>query len=136
MELPEPYPMAKKIPLQVEDNPCSRCTGSWCCTYFTQQIDTPRSREDFDVLLWQVSHEHTEIYKDEDGWYLLIRGRCEHLQAGGACGIYEQRPQVCRDYSNDWCEFDEPAEKHFRHHFRNHAELLEYCRGRFRRWDG
>ena len=57
--------MAKTIPLQVEDNPCSRCTGSWCCTYFTQQIDTPRSREDFDVLLWQVSHEHTEIYKDE-----------------------------------------------------------------------
>jgi hypothetical protein len=43
---------------------------------------------------------------------------------------------VCRDYKNDWCEFDEPAEKHFSHHFRNYAELLAYCRKRFKRWDG
>ncbi len=94
-----------------------------------------RSMADFDHLLWQVSHENIEAYKDEDGWFLLIRGHCQHLQAGGACGIYEQRPQVCRDYSNDWCEFDAPAEEGFTYHFRDYQELLGYCRRRFRTWE-
>lgn len=94
-----------------------------------------RSKADFAHLLWQVSHEHVEVYKDTDGWYLLIRGRCEHIGPGGACQIYETRPQICRDYDNDWCEFDESAETHFELHFRNYNELLKYCRQRFKRWD-
>ena len=119
----------------MEDHKCSRCPGTNCCTYATEALATPRSKADFDHLLWQVSHEHLEIYKDGDGWFLLIRGRCEHLLPGGACGIYAQRPQVCRDYPDDWCEYDEPAERHFQLHFREHAELLAYCRRRFKRWD-
>jgi Fe-S-cluster containining protein len=116
------------------DNKCSRCHGSTCCTYATEALGTMRSKADFDHLLWQVSHENVEIYKDEDGWFLLIRGSCEHLRPGGACGIYDQRPQVCRDYSNDWCEFDAPAEDGFQLYFRNHAELLAYCHKRFKTW--
>jgi len=123
--------------LNVEtDNPCMRCTGSWCCTYFTQQIDTPRSREDFDVLLWQISHERTEIYKDEDGWFLLLLLPCEHLQADGGCGIYEQRPKICRDHSSDNCEIDGLAgEEDFDLYFRDYESLRKYCRKRFRKWD-
>lgn len=119
--------------LEIE-NKCSRCMGSTCCTYTTEALGTPRAKADFEHMLWQISHQGVEIYKDSDGWYLLIRGSCEHLLPKGGCGIYEQRPQVCRDYENDWCEYDEPAEKHFAHHFRNHAELLEYCRKRFKKW--
>jgi hypothetical protein len=118
------------------DDKCSRCLGSTCCTYMTEALGTLRSKADFDHVLWQISHDNVEVYQDTDGWYLLVRGRCEHLQRDGRCGIYAQRPQVCRDYSNDWCEYDEPAERHFRQHFRRHAELLAYCRQRFRRWDG
>ena len=117
------------------DGKCSRCTNSKCCTYTTEAIgEAPRSKADFEHLLWQVSHENIEIYKDEDGWFLLIQGRCEHLGPGGVCGIYEQRPQICRDYDNDWCEFDAPAEDNFELYFRNYAELLTYCRKRFKRW--
>lgn len=94
-----------------------------------------RSKADFDQLLWQVSHRDVEAYKDESGWYLLFRGDCEHLLPGGACGIYDHRPQICRDYENDWCEKDEPAEKHFLLHFKNHSELLTYCKKRFKRWN-
>lgn len=114
---------------------CSRCRGSTCCTYATQALGTLRAKADFDHLLWQVSHEGVEAYRDSEGWYLLIRGRCEHLAADGSCRIYAARPQVCREYSDDWCEFDEPAETHFREHFRSHGELLDYCRQRFRTWD-
>jgi hypothetical protein len=117
-------------------NKCSRCINSTCCTYTTEALGAaPRSKADFDHLLWQVSHQGVEIYKDEGDWYLMILGRCEHLQPGGACGIYAQRPQICRDYDNHWCEYDAPAEAGFELHFRNYAELLGYCRKRFKSWD-
>lgn len=116
------------------ENKCSRCTDTICCTYITEAIDTPRSKADFRHLLWQVSHQHIGIYKDESGWYLLIDGRCEHIKANGACGIYEDRPEICREYSNDWCEFDEPAEKSFEYYFRNYQELLTYCKKRYKKW--
>jgi Fe-S-cluster containining protein len=117
------------------ENKCGFCTNSKCCTYLTQQIDTPRSKEDFDLLLWQISHQDVEIYKDSDGWFLLINNKCMHLQPGGRCGIYETRPQICRDYSNDYCEFDEPAEKSFDLYFKNYADLLGYCQARFKTWE-
>jgi Fe-S-cluster containining protein len=116
-------------------NKCGFCTNSKCCTYLTQQIDTPRAKEDFDLLLWQISHRDVEVYKDSDGWFLLINNKCTHLQPGGRCGIYETRPQICRDYSNDYCEFDEPAEKSFDLYFKNYDDLLRYCKARFKSWE-
>lgn len=115
---------------------CAHCRGSICCSYVTSALDTPRSKADFQHLLWQVSHANVEIYKEKQGWYLLVNGRCEHLQGDGRCAIYEQRPAICREYDNDFCEFDAPAEEGFELHFRNHAEMLVYLRRRFRRWDG
>jgi Fe-S-cluster containining protein len=121
------------IPLE---NKCSRCIGSKCCTYTTEALGiTPRSKSDFDHLLWQVSHEGIEIYKDEDGWFLLLQGKCEHLLENGACAIYETRPQICREYDNDWCEYDAPAEEAFELYFRNYGELLKYCKKRFKKWN-
>jgi Fe-S-cluster containining protein len=94
---------------------CSRCRGSTCCTYTTQALGTLRAKADFDHLLWQVSHEGVETYRDSDGWYLLIRGRCEHLVADGRCRIYADRPQICREYSTTDCEFEDDwcYEKYF-----------------------
>ncbi|MEX1272377.1 MAG: YkgJ family cysteine cluster protein [Gammaproteobacteria bacterium] len=114
---------------------CKLCTRTKCCTYITQQIDAPRSIADFDFLLWQVSHNGVRIFRDDDGWFLQFDTRCSNLLPDGRCGIYDRRPQVCRDYSNDWCEFDEPAEKHYKLVFDTFDELDAYCRKRFKRWD-
>ncbi|RMG54863.1 MAG: YkgJ family cysteine cluster protein [Gammaproteobacteria bacterium] len=118
------------------ENKCSFCKESKCCTYVTQQIDTPRSKDDFQTLLWQVSHEGVSAYKDEDGWFLLFDSRCSHLQPDGRCGIYEQRPWVCREHDNDYCEYDAPAEEGFDLYFPDYDSLLAYCRKRFKRWEG
>ncbi|MDX9767073.1 MAG: YkgJ family cysteine cluster protein [Ectothiorhodospiraceae bacterium] len=129
-------PVVPDTPIRItSENKCGFCTNSKCCTYVTQAIDAPRSKYDFDHLLWQISHEHIRIYKDEDGWYLLIETRCLHLQPNGRCGIYFQRPQVCRDHSNDYCELDAPAEDSFELYFDGYEALLAYCRKRFKRWD-
>ena len=117
------------------ENKCSFCTNTKCCTYVTQQIDTPRSIDEFDFLLWQISHRDVKVYQDDDGWFLLFESRCNHILPDGRCGIYESRPQVCRDYSNDFCEYDEPADKNFKRYFQNYDELNRYCRKRFKRWD-
>ena len=125
-----------KLPaLNNPENKCDRCVNSICCNYITQHIPTPRSKHDFEHLLWQVSHDHVEIYKDDDGWMLLIKGRCEHLQIDGRCGIYPHRPDICRNYTNDFCEYDSPAEDDFKLHFRDYHQLLDYCKQRFKRWD-
>ena len=44
------------------ENKCGYCTNSTCCTYVTQNIDAPRSMEDFDMLLWQVSHHNVQLF--------------------------------------------------------------------------
>ncbi len=126
--VPDPATLAPEVK-------CSHCPGSRCCTYVTQAIDTPRKMADFDILLWQLAHRNVEIYQDEDGWYLTFLTPCRFLQADGRCGIYESRPQICRDHSNDYCEFDADPADDFRHYFRSYEELDAYCRERFRNWD-
>lgn len=117
------------------ENKCSFCVGSKCCTYFTQQVETPRSKYDFEHLLWQISHENTHVYQDTDGWYLMFRSKCTHLQPDGGCGIYEIRPEICRAYDNDYCEYDEPPEKNFKLFFQDYHALHAYCKKRFKKWE-
>jgi Fe-S-cluster containining protein len=125
------YPLIKIT----SENKCSFCQGAKCCTYITEQIITPRSMESFDHLLWQLSHRDVQLYKDDEGWFLLINNPCMHLQPDGRCGIYEVRPMTCREHSNDYCEFDEPAEKGFDLFFDGYKALDDYCRKRFKKWD-
>ena len=117
------------------ENKCSFCAGSICCTYVTQHMDTPRSKEDFRQLLWQVSHQNVKLYKDDDGWTLLVEGKCQHLHINGDCGIYHERPDICREHTNDYCEFDAPSEDGFDLYFENYFDLLKYCKKRFKSWD-
>ncbi|MBI2779557.1 MAG: YkgJ family cysteine cluster protein [Gammaproteobacteria bacterium] len=124
-------PIYPAIPSELK---CGYCTNSKCCTYITQHITTPRSKHDFDHLLWQVSHQNVNVYKDKDGWYLLVNNTCLHLQPGGRCGIYETRPEVCRNHSNDYCEYDAPAEDGFDLFFDGYEALLKYCKKRFKSW--
>jgi uncharacterized protein len=116
------------------ENKCSFCKQSICCTYITQQLDTPRSMRDFDHLLWQTAHKDIQIYKDEDGWFLVVNNKCTHLQADGGCGVYETRPIVCREHDNDFCEYDAPAEDGFELFFDSYASLEKYCKKRFKNW--
>lgn len=126
----------KAFPVKItSENKCSFCEGSKCCTYITQQIDTPRSMSDFDYLLWQTSHQDVQVYKDEDGWFLLVNRSCMHLQKDGRCGIYETRPVICREHTNDYCEFDSNAEDDFELYFDGYQSLLKYCKKRFKTWD-
>ena len=118
--LPTPKPTGTGV-----DNKCERCTRSICCNSINQQVPTPRSKSDFDHLLWQVAHEGINLFET----------RCAHLQTDGFCGIYDKRPAVCRDYSNDFCELDESIPEGSEIFFSTYEQLEQYCRKRFKHWD-
>uniref|UniRef100_A0A7C4QQI6 YkgJ family cysteine cluster protein n=1 Tax=Schlesneria paludicola TaxID=360056 RepID=A0A7C4QQI6_9PLAN len=84
---------------------CSYCTAR-CCRYFALPLETPSTWEDFDTLRWFIMHGKTAIFVDDDTWYLLVYGDCKHLLPDYRCGHYDERPQICRDYSTDNCEFE------------------------------
>jgi Fe-S-cluster containining protein len=91
---------------------------------------------DFDTLLWQVSHQNIQLYKDDNAWYLLVNNRCNHLLEDGRCNIYDNRPQICREHSTEDCEFDGPAgSDDFDMFFPEYESLLTYCKKRFKNWD-
>lgn len=117
-----------------DSNACTQCTRALCCRYITAPLDTPRSMRDYDNLLWMVSHRGVRIYRDCEGWGVQTMNSCEHVLPGGGCGIYDTRPIVCREHSNDDCEFVRGEDDSVLE-FNSHAELDAWCRKRFKRWD-
>ena len=84
---------------------CAHCTGR-CCRYFALPVDTPEDRRGFDFLRWYLLHGNCCVFVDGDTWFLQVYGDCEHLMPDHRCGIYDTRPDICRGYSNETCEYD------------------------------
>ena len=85
---------------------CEYCSAK-CCRYFALPIETPESFEDLEYIRWYLLHGQASVFKEDDTWYLLVHTTCKHLQSDNRCGIYETRPQICRDYTTDNCEYDD-----------------------------
>ena len=85
---------------------CSYC-GAKCCCYFALPIDTPDCWEDFEFIRWYLLHDRATVFIEEDCWYLLVHNRCKHLRDDNLCGTYANRPQICRNYTTDRCEYED-----------------------------
>jgi Fe-S-cluster containining protein len=106
MSLPKIRTKPRREDLQPGESLCDHCTAK-CCRYFALPIDTPTERQDFDYIRWYLLHHGATVFVDEGTWYLLVYSTCRHLQADHRCGIYEVRPQICRDYTTDNCEYED-----------------------------
>ena len=102
---------------------CDHCTAK-CCKYFALPIDTPTRRKDFDFIRWYLLHNGATVFTEDDDWYLLVHAECKHLQSDNRCGIYETRPQICRDYTTDDCEFED--EWCYDRYFETPEQVAEY----------
>ena len=94
--------------MAVYDSPekCSNCFGK-CCRYFMLEIDTPRSKSDFENIRWFLSHRDIAIYVEKKKWLLHVGNACRHLGEQNRCEIYESRPQICREHNPSDCEYDQ-----------------------------
>jgi Fe-S-cluster containining protein len=85
---------------------CDHCVAK-CCRYFALAIETPEKRKDFDFIRWYLLHEHATVFTEDETWYLLVHTQCRHLRADHRCGIYMTRPEICREYSTENCEYED-----------------------------
>jgi Fe-S-cluster containining protein len=85
---------------------CQYCTGK-CCKYFALPIEEPTTHHDFDYIRWYLLHERASVFIEDDIWYMMVHTRCKHLQEDNRCAAYATRPQICRDYTTEDCEYED-----------------------------
>ncbi|MBT3889862.1 MAG: YkgJ family cysteine cluster protein [Planctomycetaceae bacterium] len=102
---------------------CDHCTAK-CCKYFALPIETPVDLEDYEFIRWYLVHDRATVFTDDDQWYIMIHTTCRHLQTDNRCGIYDTRPQICRDYTTDNCEYED----HWTYdlYFENPEQIRQY----------
>jgi Fe-S-cluster containining protein len=122
--------MARRRPLPVlQPQPplvaCTECAR--CCGYVAVGINAPgRSRYATDVL-WYLYHEGVSVHLDGAGeWSVVFEARCRNLGHDRLCGIYEQRPHICRAFDNTTCEVNSPDGGRT---FTRPEEFLDWLRG-------
>ena len=101
-------PKIRRQDLPKDANLCEYCTAK-CCRYFALPIETPTDLDDFNNIRWYMLHGRINVFVEDGDWYLLVLGDCQHLLPDNRCGIYEDRPTVCRTYTTDDCEFEDDA---------------------------
>lgn len=115
-------PRRREIP--ADQNLCDYCTAK-CCRYFALPIEEPTDRKDFDFIRWYLLHDQASVFVDEEDWYLLVHTTCKHLQPDHRCGIYDTRPQICRDYTTKNCEYEDDWV--YEKYFETPEQIVEYC---------
>ena len=110
--------------LKSDENLCMYCTAK-CCRYFALPIDTPEEWKDFQYIRWYLLHNRASVFVDDDTWYLLVHTKCKHLGDDQMCGIYETRPDICREYTTDACEYEESWV--YDQYFETPEQIAEYA---------
>lgn len=124
---------ARAAPKRREEVPageclCDYCTAK-CCRYFALPLETPTTRKDFDYIRWYLLHGQATVFTEDDTWYLCVHTTCQHLLDDHRCGIYDTRPEICREYSTADCEFDEGYV--YERYFETPEQVAEYVEALF-----
>ncbi len=116
--------LVKRADLKPGEVLCTYCTAK-CCRYFALPLDKPKKWEDFDSIRWYMTHGRVSVFVDEGTWYLMIHADCKYLLEDHRCGIYEDRPAICRSYTTDDCEYDNDAL--YEKFFESPEQIWEYA---------
>lgn len=94
-----------KLPiLQNTQSLCEQCVAL-CCRYFAFAIEKPETHRDFEDIRWYMLHEDVIVFVEEGDWYIQVNRRCKALLPDNRCGIYENRPSICRGYTTEGCDW-------------------------------
>jgi uncharacterized protein len=106
---------------------CTECGK--CCTYVGVGVNTPTTPRYATDILWYLYHEKVYVYVDGDGeWSVHFETRCRNLGPDLLCGVYEDRPHICRAFDNKTCEVND--REHESITFREPAEFLTWLRAK------
>ncbi len=108
-------------------HPCYNC--QLCCTYMAVEIDPPTTNTEYDYMVWYLYHEGVNVFVDWEGdWFLKYDARCRQLTDAGLCGVYENRPVICREFSFQDCERNSGDDAPDRWLFRTADEFIDWLR--------
>jgi uncharacterized protein len=116
------------LPILVPERRLVECTECGkCCTYVGVGINAPsRPRYATDVL-WYLYHEGVYVYVDGAGeWSVHFEARCRNLGPDLLCGVYADRPHICRSFDNRTCEVNETGHEALT--FREPGDFLAWLR--------
>ena len=116
------------LPVVQLERPLVECTDCGrCCTYVGVGINAPDSPRHATDVLWYLYHEGVYVYVDGEGeWSVHFEARCRNLGPDLRCGVYVDRPHICRTFDNRTCEVNDPVQDS--RTFREPVEFLEWLR--------
>lgn len=106
---------------------CAKCSA--CCFNVSVEVDAPEDDNDVDQYVWLLLHEGVTMYVEGGDWHVEFKCRCKALAADGTCGIYEDRPKICRDYCPSECLRHGEGD-FFDEYFKTPQELLGYWKNK------
>ncbi len=83
---------------------CEHCAAA-CCRYLALPMDKPTNERDYDDIRWYLMHEGVTVFVEEGDWYVQYQTRCKNLGADNLCMVYETRPEICREYEPNGCDY-------------------------------
>lgn len=83
---------------------CEHCAAA-CCRYLAIPLDKPTSRRDYDDIRWYLMHQNVQVFVEEGDWFIQFQTVCKNLGADNRCGIYDHRPELCREYEPGECDY-------------------------------
>ncbi len=90
------FSKVKKITKEV----CQAC-GARCCNNIAIEIEAPTNREYREYIRWYLAHKNISVFVEDGLWYIEFHTECDKLLPDKTCGIYDKRPDMCRDYGYD-----------------------------------
>ncbi len=103
---------------------CEHCTAA-CCRYIALPLDRPRTARDYDDIRWYLMHQGISVFVEDGDWYVQFQTRCKNLLADNRCGIYDSRPEICREYEPGECDYSGGTYE-YEHLFTHPQQIDEY----------
>jgi uncharacterized protein len=110
---------------------CNRCPAA-CCRYIALPFDEPQDAEAFEEVRWFLMHDGVTVFVTEGHWYVSVGTPCRHLDAQSRCTVYARRPQICREYSSDGCDY-RGGDYEYKLFFTHPEQIVEYAKKRLKR---
>lgn len=94
----------KRSSSKKRSNPlCAGCPA-YCCKDLTLMITKPRTKEEIELLKWQLQFDTVRVFITNYRWHVVIKGKCMYLDRNNMCKIYKDRPSTCRRHNPPDCE--------------------------------
>ncbi len=115
---------------------CMAC-GAKCCNNIAIEIEEPSNAEYREYIRWYLAHKNVSVFVEDGSWYIEFHTECKELLPDKTCGIYENRPKMCKDYGYDDDEdincFISKYPFNYEHEFRSLEEFDAYITERNRK---